>query len=135
MLLKAGDVLVRNVSRVMPARLRGHRESGGTAEVLLVHADADGTWVAMVRPGGKLKTGRRVRFGDDAEAEIVDVLHGGLRRLRWSGRLTPRQIMSKYGDIPLPPYIRRRPEPGDRTRYQTVFASQEGSIEIGRAHV
>jgi S-adenosylmethionine:tRNA ribosyltransferase-isomerase len=128
MLLKAGDVLVRNVSRVMPARLRGHRESGRDAEVLLVHADSDGTWLAMVHPGGKLKPGRRVRFGDDAEVEIVDVLGGGLRRLRWSGHLTPREVMSKYGEMPLPPYIQRRPEPEDWARYQTIFASREGSV-------
>ncbi len=127
-LLNPGDVLVRNVSRVIPARLRGRRESGREAEVLLVHAEPDGTWLAMVHPGGKLKLGRTVRFGDDAIVEIVGVLGGGLRRLRWSGQLTPREVMVKYGEIPLPPYIHRAPEPADRERYQTVFATEEGSI-------
>lgn len=127
-MLHAGDVLVRNISRVMPARLRGKRENGREAEVLLVHADSDGSWLAMVHPGGKLKPGRRVRFGHDAEVEVVDVLGGGLRRLRWSGRLSPQDVMIKYGTVPLPPYIRRPPEPEDWMRYQTVFATQDGSI-------
>lgn len=127
-LLAPGDVLVRNVSRVIRARLHGVRENGATAEVLLAHPEADGTWLALVHPGGKLKVGRRIRFGNDAEVEIVEVLRGGLRRLRWSGTMSPEDIMGKYGEVPLPPYIHRAPEPADRERYQTVFAKEDGSI-------
>ncbi len=127
-LLEAGDVLVVNASRVIPARLTGLRESGREAEVLLVHAEPDGTWLAMVHPGGKLKAGRTVQFGDDATAEIVEVVGGGLRRLRFSGRLTADEIMERYGAVPLPPYIERPPEPEDRERYQTVYAEVDGSV-------
>lgn len=127
-LLAPGDVLVRNVSRVIPARLRGIREGGGEAEVLLIHPAVDGTWLAMVQPGAKLKPGRRVRFADDAAVEIVATLAGGFRRIRWSGRLTPREAMAKYGETPLPPYIQRPPAPADAVRYQTVFATTEGSV-------
>lgn len=127
-LFAPGDVLVRNMSRVIPARLRGLREGGGAAEVLLIRAASDGTWVAMVHPGAKLRPGRRVRFGDDAAVEIVATLEGGCRRLRWTGRLSAREAMAKYGETPLPPYIRRAPTPEDAARYQTVFATTDGSV-------
>src|SRR5204862_4359050 len=88
------DVLVLNVSRVIPARLRGMRDagsgmrgSGRKAELLLVRELPDGTWLAMGHPGGKLKPGRTVRFGDDGAAAIVDVLGGGLRRVKFTGSL------------------------------------------------
>ncbi|UCF41962.1 MAG: tRNA preQ1(34) S-adenosylmethionine ribosyltransferase-isomerase QueA [Gemmatimonadota bacterium] len=127
-LLEAGDVLVVNASRVIPARLTGQRESGGDAEILLVHSEPDGTWLAMVHPGGKLKEGRTVRFGDDAVAEVVEVVGGGLRRISFSGRLSAEQIMRRHGVVPLPPYIERPAEPEDRERYQTVFADVDGSV-------
>ena len=74
-LLEAGDVLVVNASRVIPARLTGQRENGGEAEILLVHAEPDGTWLAMVHPGGKLQEGRTVHLGDDAVAPHVEGQH------------------------------------------------------------
>ena len=122
------DVLVLNVSRVIPARLRGTREGGAAAELLLVRELPDGTWLALGHPGGKLKPGRRVRFGDDSAAEIVDVLGGGLRRVRFAGRLDAQETLAKHGEVPLPPYIRRPPGPGDRERYQTVYAVHPGSV-------
>jgi len=70
-LIPSGDVLVLNTSRVIPARLHGKRDAGAPAEILLVRALPDGTWLAMGHPGGKLKPGRRVRFGDDSAVEIV----------------------------------------------------------------
>src|SRR3989440_6491159 len=79
------DVLVINVSRVIPARLHGKRETGNVAELLLVRELPDGTWLAMGHPGGKLKPGRRVTFGPDSSAEIVAALGGGLRRGRVGG--------------------------------------------------
>lgn len=126
-LVEPGDVVVVNASRVMPARLKGTRDNGREAEILLVHAEADGTWLAMVHPGGKLKAGRAVRFGGDAVAEVVEVLGGGLRRLRITG-LEVRELMERYGAVPLPPYISRPPEPEDRDRYQTIFARADGSV-------
>jgi len=127
-LIPASDVLVLNTSRVIPARLHGKRESGNAAEILLVRALPDGTWLAMGHPGGKLKPGRRVQFGDDSAAVIVEVLGGGLRRVRFIGTLDARATVAKYGEVPLPPYIRRPPTPADRERYQTVYAAHDGSV-------
>ena len=127
-LLEPGDVLVRNVSRVIPARLVGTRDNGREAELLLVHSEPDGTWCAMVHPGGKLKLGRKIRFGHDAVAEVVEVFRGGLRRIRFSGRSDVEQLMDRYGAVPLPPYIERAPTEDDRDRYQTVYARVSGSV-------
>jgi S-adenosylmethionine:tRNA ribosyltransferase-isomerase len=123
-----GDVLVLNESKVMRARLKGLRDNGREAEILLAHPEPDGTWLAMVHPGGKLKVGRKVRFGNDAVAEIVDVIGGGLRRVRFSGPLSPIELMKQSGSVPLPPYIERIPDDQDRERYQTVFAQHDGSV-------
>jgi S-adenosylmethionine:tRNA ribosyltransferase-isomerase len=129
------DVLVLNVSRVIPARLRGTRDGGrGTgstgapAELLLVRELPDGTWLAMGRPGGKLKPGRQVRIGEENVIEIVAVQGGGLRRVRFVGPLDARAVLARYGEVPLPPYIRRPPRPEDRERYQTVYAQNDGSV-------
>src|SRR5437870_9736442 len=119
------DVLVLNTSRVIPARLHGKRESGNEAELLLVRELPDGTWLAMGHPGGKLKPGRTVRFGHDSAAEVVEMLGGGLRRVRFVGALAARETLAKYGEVPLPPYIRRPPRPEDRDRYQTVYAADD----------
>jgi S-adenosylmethionine:tRNA ribosyltransferase-isomerase len=127
-LIPPGDVLVINTSRVIPARLRGKREGGQNAEFLLVREVDDGTWRAMAHPGGKLKPGRRVTFGDDSAVEIVEVLGGGLRRVRFVGTLDARATLAKYGEVPLPPYIRRAPDRDDLERYQTVYATHDGSV-------
>src|SRR5437870_2088196 len=127
-LMAAEDVLVLNTSRVIRARLHGKRETGNVAELLLVRELPDGTWLAMGHPGGKLKPGRTVRFGDDSAAEIVDVLGGGLRRVKFTGSLDAAATLAKYGEVPLPPYIRRPPRPEDRERYQTVYAAHDGSV-------
>src|SRR6059058_1470268 len=129
------DVLVLNVSRVIPARLHGMRDAGsgmpgpgGKAELLLVRELPDRTWAAMGHPGGKLKPGRRVTFGDDSAVEIVEMLGGGLRRVKFVGALDAGATLAKYGETPLPPYIRRPPRPDDRERYQTVYATHDGSV-------
>jgi S-adenosylmethionine:tRNA ribosyltransferase-isomerase len=131
-LMPAGDVLVLNTSRVVAARLRGKREggrgTGGDAEILVVRELPDHTWLAMGHPGGKLKPGRRVTFGDDSAVEILEVLGGGLRRVRFTGALDARATIEKYGAVPLPPYIRRAPDAADRERYQTVYAEHDGSV-------
>src|SRR6267378_3247112 len=127
-LIPPGDLLVLNTSRVIPARLRGKREGGQDAEFLVVRVLADGTWLAMAHPGGKLKPGRRVAFGDDSAVEIVEVLGGGLRRVRFVGALDAQATLARYGEVPLPPYIRRPPNRDDRERYQTVYATHDGSV-------
>jgi len=126
-LIPPGDLLVINTSRVIPARLLGKRDGGQPAEVLLVREQPDGTWLAMGHPGGKLKPGRRVRFGDDSSVEIVEVLGGGLRRIRFV-ELDARATLAKYGAVPLPPYIKRAPTKADQDRYQTVYATHDGSV-------
>jgi len=127
-LFTSGDVIVVNTSRVIPARLLGTRQSGREAEILLVHPEPDGCWLAMVHPGGKLKAGRTVYFGSDACAEIVGIVDGGLRRIRFSGALDVSELMEHHGAVPLPPYILRPPDPNDRDRYQTVYAEADGSV-------
>ncbi|HKR55341.1 MAG TPA: tRNA preQ1(34) S-adenosylmethionine ribosyltransferase-isomerase QueA, partial [Gemmatimonadales bacterium] len=127
-LVEPTDIVVLNASRVIPARLHGTREAGSAAEILLVRDLGDGTWEAMVHPGGKLKPGRRVTFGPDSAVEIVEVLGGGLRRVRFGGTLDARATLAKYGEVPLPPYITRSPDPADRERYQTVYAAHDGSV-------
>lgn len=122
------DVLVLNVSRVIPARLRGTRARGSAAELLLVRPLPDETWLALGHPGGKLKPGRRVTVGPDSAVEIVEMLGGGLRRVRFVGTLDARATLAKYGEVPLPPYIRRAPRGEDRERYQTVYAAHDGSV-------
>ncbi len=126
-LFQADDVMVVNSSRVINARLHGIRQNGAPAEVLLVHPKADGTWIAMVHPGGKLKVGRTIHFDDDAHLEIMEVLGGGLRRIRLTG-LDWAGLIDRYGTVPLPPYIKRPPESEDETRYQTVYAHCDGSV-------
>jgi S-adenosylmethionine:tRNA ribosyltransferase-isomerase len=127
-LVAPGDVVVLNASRVIPARLHGKRDTGNAAELLLVRQLPDGTWLAMGHPGGKLKPGRRVTFGPDSIAEIVEALGGGLRRVRFVGPLDGPATLAKYGEVPLPPYIRRAPRQEDRERYQTVYAAHDGSV-------
>jgi S-adenosylmethionine:tRNA ribosyltransferase-isomerase len=127
-LIPPRDVLVINTSRVIPARLHGKRDSGTDAELLLVREQPDGTWLAMGHPGGKLKPGRHLTFGDDSSVEILEILGGGLRRVRFVGTLDARATLAKYGEVPLPPYIRRAPDAEDVERYQTVYAAHEGSV-------
>ena len=127
-LIPPGDLLVINTSRVIPARLHGKRDTGSVAELLLVRELPDATWLAMGHPGGKLKPGRRVTFGADSAVEVVEVLGGGLRRIRFVGELDARATLAKYGAVPLPPYIKRAPNKADQDRYQTVYATHDGSV-------
>ena len=129
-LMSAGDVLVLNDTRVFPARLLGRKPTGAAAEILLLEPiDADATlWRAMVRPGGKLKPGRRVEIGDDLAVEIEDSAGGGGRIVRLLTDQSPRAALERHGHVPLPPYIRRADDDADRSRYQTVYADESGSV-------
>lgn len=121
------DCLVINTTRVRHARLLGTRPSGRPAELLLIHPDADGAWVAMGKPGSALQPGRRIAFGSDASAETIEVLPDGNRRVRFHG-MPVEDIMARFGRLPLPPYIRHDPDTDDEDRYQTVYAEREGSV-------
>ena len=132
--LRSGDLLVVNDTRVIPARLHGHRvPSGGRVECLLLRRiDAD-RWDALVHPGQKLRPGERMRFeggGAVLEAEILERRTFGRRTIRLS-REGPGGVdaaIETIGEVPLPPYIRRPVRPDDRERYQTVYAREPGSV-------
>jgi S-adenosylmethionine:tRNA ribosyltransferase-isomerase len=127
--LSSGDSLVFNDTKVIPARLVGKRKSGGTAEFLLVRVHADGTWDVLARPGKKLPPGTQVAFGDDFYSEILEVQPGGGRRVLFFYDGIFEHALEKYGQIPLPHYIRRDPDPTvDNERYQTVYAENPGAV-------
>lgn len=128
--VEPGDVLVLNETRVIPARLLGRRASGAPAEVLLLQpvAGDDTTWSALVRPGARLRPGTRVTIADDFTVEVLDVLPDGARVVRLLTGPSVREALERHGHMPLPPYIGRPDEPGDRERYQTVYARAEGSV-------
>jgi S-adenosylmethionine:tRNA ribosyltransferase-isomerase len=128
LLIAPNDLLVVNTTRVVRARLLGHRESGAPAEVLLLGRDADGTWEALVSPGDKLKPGRTVRVSEDLSVEIVGLTDRGSRRVRLHSSLPDADAVERYGHVPLPPYIARADTPADTERYQTVYADTAGSV-------
>lgn len=142
-LIGPGDVLVLNETRVIPARLLGTRAGGGAAEIVLLHAEPEhetssapetadaawsDTWTALVRPGARLRAGRRVSIAAELEVEILDVLEDGTRRVKLHTSLDVRTAIMRFGRLPLPPYIERDVEPEDGERYQTVYARAEGSV-------
>jgi S-adenosylmethionine:tRNA ribosyltransferase-isomerase len=130
-LLRPGDLLVVNRSRVIPARLLGRRAGGGTAEVFLLRDVGDDRWQAFVRPGRRLRPGHTVTIDDDLSAEIETEAVGkeGRRVLHLRSRAgTVEEALERAGHVPLPPYIRRKDRPDDRARYQTVYARERGSV-------
>ncbi|GMR13663.1 MAG: tRNA preQ1(34) S-adenosylmethionine ribosyltransferase-isomerase QueA [Gemmatimonadota bacterium] len=135
-LLARGDVLVVNDSKVLPVRLKGRKPTGAPAEILLLRpaggveqgAGDSLVWEALVRPGGKLKPGRTVTVGLDLDVEILDSCEGGGRVVRLVTELAFQDVLTRYGHVPLPPYLEREDEPLDRERYQTVYAEVPGSV-------
>jgi S-adenosylmethionine:tRNA ribosyltransferase-isomerase len=137
--LGEGDCLVLNDSRVFPARLYGTRAGfSGEVEVFLLRACGAGgrEWTALVRPGRKLGVGERIRFADGLEGEITGRGEFGERTIRFesdgdSPEDLPADLLDEFekiGHVPLPPYIKRGDRAADRERYQTVFASERGSV-------
>ena len=133
-LLAPDDLLVVNDTRVLPARLLGRKPTGAAAEVLLLRPaprppdNGSRTWEALVRPGAKLKPGRTVQVAPELSVRILDGLPGGERLVRLETQLPVREALSRFGRVPLPPYLNREDEPLDRERYQTVYARREGSV-------
>lgn len=125
--LKAGDCLVLNDTKVIPARLLGTKEDTGAAvEVFLLKRHSDSEWETLVRPGKKLRTGARVSFGDGAlVCEIKQVLPDGNRLVAFEFDGIFEEILDKLGQMPLPPYITKKLS--DKDRYQTVYARNKGS--------
>jgi S-adenosylmethionine:tRNA ribosyltransferase-isomerase len=120
--LSTGDLLVLNQTRVIPARIFARKETGGRVELLLLRRRDSLTWEALV--GGKgLRIGKRVRVEAGPEAEIVEILDGSERLIRFAEPIEP--YFSKVGHVPLPPYIHEKLN--DPERYQTVYAHEPGS--------
>jgi S-adenosylmethionine:tRNA ribosyltransferase-isomerase len=126
-LVAPNDVLVVNRTRVIRARLLGSRASGAPAEILLLKPLGDGRYEAMVSPGGKLKSGRRVTIAPGFDAEILEVTERRTRIVRLESDLPLEEAIERHGHVPLPPYIERPDASEDAERYQTVFAREKGS--------
>lgn len=140
------DLLVRNSTRVMRARLIGVRDSGAPAEILLLEQQGEDSskdspiYEAMVNPGSKLKAGRRVTISPQLSVEIISITDSGTRLVRLLTDLPVREAIEKYGNIPLPPYILKEREQNrgseqtadcafdDAERYQTIYATAAGSV-------
>ena len=127
-LIPAGDAIVVNTTKVFRARLLGHRESGGPAEILLLRPAGEGCYEAMIHPGGKLRPGRIVTIAPDFRVEIVDTTPRRTRIVRLLTSGDPDAMIEQHGHVPLPPYIERADESGDAARYQTVYAETKGSV-------
>ena len=124
--LKPGDVLVRNNTKVIPARLYGRKETGAHVEFLLLNNIEGDIWECIVRPGNKLHVGAKVIFGDGVlKAEVLETMEGGTRKVKFSYNGIFNEILDKIGLMPLPPYIHEALK--DNDRYQTVYAKYEGS--------
>ena len=124
--LKPGDVLVRNNTKVIPARIYGKKETGANVEFLLLKNIEGDIWECIVRPGNKLHVGTKVIFGDGLlKAEILDVMPGGTRKVKFYYEGIFNEILDQIGLMPLPPYIHE--ELKEKDRYQTVYAKYEGS--------
>ncbi len=125
-LLRPGDCLVLNDSRVLPARLIGRRAGGGACEVLLLIDRGDKVWECLVRPGKKLRPGAKLTFGDgELSAEVVGEAEGGNRLVRFGYDGIFLETLERLGKMPLPPYIQEELE--DAERYQTVYSKVVGS--------
>ena len=124
--LKKGDVLVVNNTRVLPARLIGHRVgTGGAMEFLLLKRLDRDHWEALVKPGKKARIGKVCEFSDELKAEITGNCEGGGRTVRFLYEGVFEDILSRVGQMPLPPYIKEKLE--DQERYQTVYSKENGS--------
>lgn len=123
-LLRANDLLVFNDSRVIPARLRGRKDSGGRVEVLIERVESDSQALAHLRASKPPKPGSKLIF-EDVEVLVLG-REKALYRLEFPSSIWP--LLDRCGEIPLPPYLKRDAEPSDRERYQTVYARDPGAV-------
>ena len=124
--LNPGDCLVRNNTKVLPARLYGKKETGAKIEFLLLNQIEGDIWECIVKPGSKLKPGTNVTFGEGKlKATILDVMPGGTRKVEFFYDGIFNEILDEIGLMPLPPYIHESLK--EKDRYQTVYAQYEGS--------
>jgi S-adenosylmethionine:tRNA ribosyltransferase-isomerase len=125
-LLRPGDVLIANESRVIPARLHGVLPTGGAVEILLVKRTGTTTWEAMVRPGRKLRPGAEITFPGGVMATVEAVIEDGQRVVVFHGATDFDRWLEEAGQLPTPPYVKHYPE--DPERYQTIYARSPGSV-------
>lgn len=125
--LNPGEVLVLNNSRVIPARLWGHKASGAKIELLLLHETEPGLWQCMVSPGRKLKQPQWIEISPQMRAFVSQSDAEGLREVSFETDGDFWEVLENNGHTPLPPYIKRQDQDSDRKRYQTVFAENPGS--------
>lgn len=123
--LKAGDVLVINETRVLPARLMGKKQTGGIVELLLLNRREKDIWETLARPGRRIRPGERLVFSERLQAEVLESLPDGGRLIRFIYDGIFEEILDELGQMPLPPYITERLE--DKERYQTVYSRETGS--------
>ena len=124
--LEPGDCLVRNNTKVIPARLYGKKETGANVEFVLLKQIEGDIWETIVRPGNKLKPGTNVEFGDGLlKATVLDILDGGTRKVQFEYKGIFNEILDQIGLMPLPPYIHESLK--EKDRYQTVYAKYDGS--------
>lgn len=125
--LKEGDCLVLNDTRVIPARLYGHKEeTGALIEILLLKRKEKDIWECLVKPGKKARPGAKITFGDGIlTGEIIDIVEEGNRLIQFHYEGIFEEILDQLGEMPLPPYITHKLK--DKNRYQTVYAKHDGS--------
>lgn len=124
--LNPGDVLVRNTTRVIPARLYAHRsDTGGSMEFLLLKRLDERRWECLVKPGRRARVGRSFTINDELSATVLEVLNDGNRVIRLDYDGIFEEVLDRAGEVPLPPYITERV--ADKERYQTVYANENGS--------
>ena len=125
--LNEGDCLVINDTRVIPARLYGHKEeTGALIEILLLKRHENDIWECLVKPGKKARPGAKITFGDGIlKGEIIDIVDEGNRLIQFHYDGIFEEILDQLGEMPLPPYITHKLK--DKNRYQTVYAKNDGS--------
>ena len=125
--LRKGDCLVLNNTRVLPARLLGHKEDTGAAiEVLLLKRRENDVWETLVKPGKKARPGAKIVFGDGLlSATVTDIVEEGNRLVKFEYEGIFEEVLDRLGEMPLPPYITHKLQ--DKNRYQTVYAKYDGS--------
>lgn len=126
--LQEGDILVRNSTKVIPARLFGHKETGGVLEILLIKRINLDTWECLLKPAKKLKLGQKLYVGQNSElvAELIEIKYDGNRVLKFTYEGAFEEVLDKLGNMPLPPYIVETLK--EKERYQTVYAQRGESV-------
>jgi S-adenosylmethionine:tRNA ribosyltransferase-isomerase len=128
--LKKDDVIVLNNTKVFPARLFGTSETGANVELFLVREIENQIWETLARPARRLKTGKKILFGENLAAEVLEKTEEGRVIVHFEAKENFDEVLDRIGQTPLPPYIKREDGKlgGDRERYQTVFAKNRGAI-------